>query len=114
MVAADMRWTRARRRADMGRLCPPWWLRAPGSWGHRPPGERPIQTGWRPAGRMANRRSAQVPVEPVEHPRHAVDPAIGPARGCICMRFLRVEDVLDLPAEVAQRDEQLLVVLGRA
>src|SRR6187402_2554870 len=57
---------------------------------------------------------AQIPVEPVDDPAVAVDAPVGATCRRVHVVLVRVEDVLDGPAEVAQRDEELLVVGRRA
>src|SRR5215207_3252113 len=61
-----------------------------------------------------SRPSSQIPIEPVEDPPVAVDPPVRPAGGGIHVVLVRVEDILDSSAEMAQRDEELLVVGRRA
>src|SRR2546423_704265 len=56
----------------------------------------------------------EVAVEPVEHSGHPVDPTIRPPGYGERMELVGVENVFDLAAKDAQRDEQLLVVGGGA
>ena len=82
---------------------------------------RGISTSTDAAGRSERGRRrpsgpgpAQVAVEPGEDALVAVDPAVGAAGRAVDVVLVGVEDVLDGPPQLAQRDEELLVVGGRA